>query len=226
MELNKFKHVVFLLTLSLLFASCEDFDGVMHVSDTIALKGKKSTMHLTPGAHAAKLQIKSKKKLKLHVKSNGLSQSITIKLAQKLNIPTYNGEFEVPAGVSGLSVDLQGSVKNNVRSSGDIRDVEYCTIYHTVPKCHKECKVVTEIKIDPRGNKHEVKRNVCHDVCQRVRVSIPGHKKVVYHYNTHEKMIDLMAYDLESGQLVATFKGDNSYVTGRIYTFQSLCMKR
>lgn len=222
------KSITKLLTMLALIATmiaCESYDGVLEVNQEALLKGKKGQIQMTEGVHPATLKVLSSKKLKLIAIVDGVKQETTIKLKNKLKIPAHTGEFLITAENSGLSMDLKGSVNTDVIVGNEIRDTEHCTMHKTLTKCDTICEVKEVIIKDENGRDRKVKRRICDDVCRRVTVSIPGIQKVKYFYKTHQELIDLIAQDQASGEMIAAFKGDYSN-THKNYTFRSLCMKR
>ena len=208
------KKMVMLLSVLLLSTSCVDLNGSLQVNEALKVKIKTGFLNLktkiitvAPGAHQARLIIKSSKNITLELKGGSLGEiKIPIKSDESLRIPS-NGAFTIEGTKIGQPFNASGVINTQVDHWGYNEVVESCERSVVEHRCEKVC-------VKETGR--------CDSVCKDVTVTFRGLKEIAYHYMKTERQVTLELSPDNSSAVVAKLAASGTE-NDKIIDRESIC---
>ncbi len=203
------KKMLMMLSVLLLSVSCVDLNGTLQVQQPLTVKMKSGflglktkTRTLAPGAHQARLVVKSSKNIKLELGD----QDIPIKSDDSLNIP-QNGQFYIDARKIEQPFSVAGNMRTDVEHYGWTDTTERCERNIVENRCEKVCA---------RDS------NRCDVVCKDVTITLYGIKDISYHYKRTDRQVSLEIMPENSTAIVARMVS-RGIETDKIIDRESIC---
>ena len=226
--MNKFIAVVGVLLLS---TSCLKLEGNLQVSESLSaiekygfLNLKKRTIKISPANYSASVKIISAKNFTLQLKKDGNTIDIPVKAKNSLNIP-IDGKFSIAAEQIGQPFNINGVINTDTESSSQTRELESCTKETKRVVCERN--LVGEQRKDDHGKDDHGRDGHEHDGdntpdCREITETYQGERRVVYHYETVDRDLQLEISKENSSAVSAVFSGKDSE-TSKVYDYTGNC---
>ncbi len=195
----------------LLLASCDPFEGVISVKQSITVKSTESSPGCSPdsswecdqivnvtipvGDHGGKMEFVGRDQIQLKLKINGKKKQLNLVLAKKLNIPS-NGTFVISAADMAQDFGVQGDSTTSTRDSELRSGYEGCTYQRPETVC------------TPQG-------------CYTEWRTVHGQQYVEYFDRRTDQQINVNFVSAQNS-LLATYGGQRSS-NERIYRYKAQC---
>jgi hypothetical protein len=219
------KHLLVLLSLSLITTSCVTIDGNLLVTEKMTLKKKggflnlgRKNVDIEANQYHAHLTPLGKDNFTLILQRGDERISIPLKSKTELKVPSYDGEFKISHNDIDQPYDLKGLLHTDVRISDSQEAIESCTWDTTETRCHVECK--DEMVKDDKGVEH--KENHCQKLCENFTITHNGRHEVEFHYSTTTRDLAFSFLKADSSSEVAHFQGQD-VETNKIIERQGIC---
>lgn len=195
------KHLMPLLAVAFLFASCERIEGQLNISsDTKLVSSKGVTRTLRVGTYSADIKANTSKKITLRLNNDG-DEKYIFTLPDGSRIPS-NGSFAFKSSDVGQPVDLNGTVATTTVDGKVSQGYESCTYQTPVQVCYPT----------PNGGA----------TCSIQYETRQGQKWIKYFDRTTTRDVTLSISAANSGVESAQFQGDIVGVD-RIVLNESVC---